>query len=257
MSVASTTAALDGFLSLYRRFDVHPLGCPATGDTLKRGHQTRSAGVPPARRPGWPRSSPGAQIAALHGFLSRPCGHPLLHSEWRRGTGRGGAQVHGEVATSKRESDNSSDHCQSVALRKCRPFSLTPALSRWERFHDPPKFTICAPEPTPNPSQEGSGARPFDRLGHCPRPLPLLGGVRGGFCDRGFMGRGKLIPSLAKSTTFDLPEDWRSNSLSQRERAGVREKIHLLSPSPHLRGVHIAGHIRVHPCPSVVKPFSP
>ena len=23
-------------------------------------------------------------------------GHPLLHSEWRRGTGRGGAQVHGE-----------------------------------------------------------------------------------------------------------------------------------------------------------------
>src|SRR6185436_19203157 len=30
-----------------------------------------------------------------------PFGHPLLHSEWRRGMGRGGAPVHGKLADSQ------------------------------------------------------------------------------------------------------------------------------------------------------------
>ena len=50
------------------------------------------------------------------------CGHPLLHSEWRRGMGRGGAQVHGEFPSASRTHwvlepqsarvvENQSTHC--------------------------------------------------------------------------------------------------------------------------------------------------
>ena len=53
-----------------------------------------------------------------HGAPPLPaCGHPLLHSEWRRGPGRGGAPVHGE---GKFRSD-------SIAI--ARSFPLTPTLS--------------------------------------------------------------------------------------------------------------------------------
>ena len=46
----------------------------------------------------------------------------------------------------------------------------------------------CAPEPTPSPSQEGSNTG---------WPVPLLGGVRGGFVGARFMARERRNQSSA------------------------------------------------------------
>jgi hypothetical protein len=66
-------------------------------------------------------------------------------------------------------------------------FPLTPALSRWERFHEPPRLTICSPEPEWN-AEHRLGHLGFG-FGHEPRRCSAFQ----------FRGRGQSLDASLKS----------------------------------------------------------
>jgi len=78
------------------------------------------------------------------------------------------------------------------------PLSLTPALSRWERLHEPPRLTNCSPEPPSCKSLEiNSTSGRF--MGRENRP-PILPRIEDGDC--------RTIPEKHQSVRllFPLPQ---------------------------------------------------
>jgi len=85
---------------------------------------------------------------------------------------------------------------RSVAILDSGAFSLTPALSRWERENDLRANVMTDSEPTPSPSKEGS------RISDAPSTEdPLLGGGRGGLPQR-FTGKDRGVPAASTGQTI-------------------------------------------------------